>query len=108
MDYELKPPPAQPRRRVLTPRTITLFWAVGWTAVMLWVFASISSQSGGGFDGPEFAAMIAGLGLVVGLAVLGLVAGIARLAIKNPALRSVVLIVAPIALLVLAFVTLGF
>ena len=107
MDYELKPPPAQSRRVTLSSGGITLFWAAGWTALMLWVFASINSQSGGWFDGPEVAAVIAGFGLVVGLAVLGLVAGIAKVAIKNQALRSLVLIVVPLMLLVVAYVAFG-
>jgi hypothetical protein len=100
MDYELKSPPTQSRAFTSAHRAIIYFWIVLWTGSMLWYFSDLNSHNGGWFDGPGFAAAIAGFGLIAGLIVLGIVVGAVRLAITNETLRTFLLLGFPLGLLV--------
>jgi hypothetical protein len=104
MDYELKATPTQSRAFTSAHRSIVYFWIFLWATLMLWLFIDINSQSGGWFDGPLFAAMMAGYGLVVGLVALTVVVGVIRLAIKDKTLRTLFLLIFPLGLLVWVFV----
>jgi hypothetical protein len=103
MDYELKSPSTQSRAFTSAHRGIIYFWIVLWTGSMLWFFSDLNSQNGGWFDGPGFAALIAGSGLIAGLIALGIVVGAVRLAITDRALRTAFLILVPLGLLVWAY-----
>jgi hypothetical protein len=100
MDYELKSPPTQSRAFTSAHRGIIYSWIVLWTGLMTWFFQALNSQNGGWFDGPGFAALIAGSGLVAGLIALGIVVGAVRLAITDETLRTTFLILVPLGLLV--------
>jgi len=102
MDYELKSPPRQSRAFTSAHRAIIYSWIIMWTCLMIWFFSVVNSQNGGWFDGPGFAALIAGSGLIVGLIALGVVVGAVRLAITDRALRTAFLILVPLGLVVWA------
>ena len=107
MDYELKAPPTQSRAFTGGHRTIVYFWITLWTGLMVWLFNDLNNQVGGWFDGPGFAAIIAGFGLIAGLVTLGIVVGAIRLAITDRSIRTLCLVLFPSGLLVLVIVALS-
>jgi len=100
MDYELKSPPTQSRAFTSAHRAIIYSWIILWTCLMIWLFSVVNSQAGGWFDGPGFAAAIAGSALIAGLIALGVVVGVVRLTIMDETVRTLSLILVPLGLLV--------